>query len=220
MPAERITTATPWHVVLVLDDSTSMKANQGAENINRGLEALLDELEMKNMGTKERIWLSVVQFHSQPTLVVEHKSELQIRGTIPKFEANFGSTNMAAALDMALEVLNRNPGKTTDFNPYVLLLTDGAPDNPEAARSAALRLKAASPAAGQPYLVAVGVTQDADMDFLKSIASTPELAVFLPEPKDITKLLPTIGTIVGSAMGVDGVNRSIANVGTQILGSP
>ena len=42
MPASRITSNSPWHVIMVMDDSNSM-AGKPSEDLNLALEAMLTE---------------------------------------------------------------------------------------------------------------------------------------------------------------------------------
>jgi hypothetical protein len=62
----------------------------------------------------------------------------------------------------------RNPGVTTDFNPYVFLLLAGRADDEKLALRAAQVVSDFKVAAGEPRLLAFGIGSYVDMSLLNS----------------------------------------------------
>jgi uncharacterized protein YegL len=219
MPAERVTSNSPWHLVLLLDDSGSMGASGATKSLNEALDALIEEMKLLSQGTKPYFRLSIISFGSSTRLIAEAQSEQMVdKAKITSFTGDSGSTDMAGAFREAAAVLNRHPGRSTDFDPYIFLFTDGQPDNEEAALSAARVIHGMEVAAGKPRLVAIGLGPDVRMGFLQQIGTSgsglpnPEFARHLPNPVDISKALPPVGTIVSSGGGTKVVDQAIIDL--------
>lgn len=212
MPAERVTSNSPWHLVLVLDNSGSM-AGVAATKLNELLDTMLEEMKLISMGTKPYFKLSIIVFGSNVQLLAEGESEKIIdKMKITSFKGDSGGTNMAAALNEAAAVLKRKPGNPTDFEPYILLLTDGHPDNESAALKAAQAIRDMEVAAGKPHLVAIGLGDGVNMDFLRQVATNPELVKHLQKPEDLNRLFPVIGTLVTGEGGSHAVDQAIIDL--------
>lgn len=213
MPAPRVTSKTPWHVVFVLDDSGSM-AGDDSKVLNEALRAMIDEMTILTQGQKPYFKISIISFGSSAKSVVEGVSEADIDlDKIATFAGESGGTNMADALHLASEVLQRVPSQATDFTPYVFLMTDGHDHNPSAAADAASDLTKSDVPAGTPTLVTIGIgagTQNED--FLKNIASDVELYKGFSDPAGLIKLFPAIGTIAHSSTGEAAIKNAIANI--------
>jgi uncharacterized protein YegL len=212
MPAQRVTSNSPWHLVFVLDDSGSM-SGKPANKLNEGIGAMIEEMKLISQGTKPYFKLSVVVFGSRPEVLAEAQSEQTIDKTkITSFSGSRGNTDMAGALNETADILKRKPGNATDFDPYVFLLTDGQPDHEANALSAAQTLKNMEIAAGKPRLIAIGLGDNVNMSFLQQIASNPELAKHVDDPDELTRLFPMIGTVVTSAGGTQAVDQAIVDI--------
>lgn len=211
MPAERITSLTPWHVVFILDDSGSMSGAPAA-SVNQALTAMIAEMEILSQGEKPYFRVSIVSFGSHARILAEAQSEQDIDvQSVATFKGDSGGTNMADGLRTAYDILQRNPGKPTDFIPYVFLLTDGFPNDRHSTAEAAKLLTSSEIAAGSPELVAIGI-EGHDAEFLKSILKNPELYKGLEDHTALVRLFPAVGTVAKSQSGVDAVNKAIANI--------
>jgi len=200
MPANRVTSASPWHIVLVLDDSGSM-AGQEAMDLNQAVSGMISELQILSQGKKPYFRLSVIAFGSRPKTLIECQSEQQINVTaVTSFNGDSGSTDMAAALAAVTDLLRRNPGQATDFTPYVFLMSDGAPDDAASTEEAARQLKQINIPAGSPRLITVGFGA-ADDAFMRQLASQSELYIKCRSSHDLTNLFPQIGTTIGTVSG-------------------
>ena len=211
MPADRVTSNSPWHIILVLDDSGSMQGDP-VRYVNESVTAMVDEMKIISGGLKPYFKISIISFGSRPDVVCEATSEQAINlSKAASLQGDSGTTDAAAALNEALSVLQRYPGQPTDFTPYVFFLSDGEPDDEASALAAGDKLKNLSLSAGTPRVVTIGFGDVKD-DFMRKLATNPELYKKLPQPKDITKLFPVIGTIAQSATGTDSVDQAIMNL--------
>lgn len=208
MPASRVTSRNPWHVVLVLDDSGSM-SGQPSQDLNEAIKELIGEMETASMGQKPYFRVSVVSFGSNYHTIAEAVPETDLEeSAIANFQGSSGSTNAAAALDEAARILSNNPGEETDFEPFVFFLSDGYPDNASTALQAAEKIKNLSLPSGTPRVVTLGFGS-VDDDFMGKIANNSELYKKMSSSKDMVKFLPAIGTIGTQAAGAQDVEEAI-----------
>jgi len=208
MPASRVTSKTPWHMIWVLDDSGSMRG-PGSVAVNNAIKELIDALVTASMGQKPYFKVSVISFGSQPFVLAEAEVETSLdESKVASFSGDSGSTNMGAALDEAKRLLERNPGKETDFEPFVFLFSDGKPDNRDVALRSADKIKSLKLASGVPRLVTIGVG-DVDEDLMERAATNQELYKKLANYEEIVKLLPAIGTVGTQAGGAEDVEEAI-----------
>jgi uncharacterized protein YegL len=212
MPAERVTSFSPWHIIFVIDDSSSMKG-PGAAGVNESMDVMIEELKLLSQGVKPYFRISVVKFGSRSEVIAEVASEQNIhRDSVTKFDGTSGSTDIAAGLRDVKLILNRNPGEVSHFVPFVFLLSDGEPDDADAAKAVAAEIKQMAPPAGRPRIVTIGVGSKPDDDFLMEIATRPELYKKLDDPKELSKLFPAIGTIASSSGGAEAAESAIVNI--------
>jgi len=212
MPAERVRSQSPWHLVLVLDDSKSMEGAP-AEHVNNAVQMLISELKVLSGGSKPYFKLSVIQFGSRPNVLVEAVNEQGVDARqLSSLDGSSGGTDAAAALRETYGLLSRHPGVATDFTPFVFFLSDGAPDDSIAALEAGRMLKALDIPAGMPRIITIGFG-DANDAFMSQLASSPELYKRLKSPQDIGKFLPAIGTRITPriATGAAAIEKAIAN---------
>lgn len=212
-PTGRIQSNHPWHVIFVLDDSGSMSGS-AASSLNTAIQAMIDEMQVLSMGTKPYFKVSVISFGSDSTILCEAVNEQNVPlQRITSFMGASGTTNAAAALNDAYGILQRNPGQVTDFEPFIFFMSDGHPDDASGALSIASKLKNMSIDAGKARLVSIGLGSSVNDSFMEQLASNKELYKHLQNAKDITKLLPAIGTIAGTATGgAAGVVQAIVNI--------
>ena len=211
MPAERVTSLSPWHVVFVIDDSTSM-SNDPAKNVNAAMVQLISDMQLLSQGMKPYFKLSVISFGSDSKVLATLQNEMQIdTNVVANFQGTSGTTNAAGALTEAYNILANNGGSERDFEPFVFFLSDGDPDNPQLALDAGQKIKSMSVPAGTPRLVTLGFGATND-SFMRDLASNPELYKKLQTSSDITSVLPAVGTMTGKAPGADGVAQAIMHM--------
>lgn len=208
MPANRVTSKSPWHIVLVLDDSGSMMGKP-ASDVNEAIGELIDTLVTTSMGQKPYFKVSVISFGSNFSTLAEAVPETDLdENKVARFKGASGSTNIASALDEVARVLKANPGQANDFEPFIFVLSDGYPDDRPSALAAADRVKGLSLPSGTPRLITLGFG-NVDHDFMQKVATNSELYKQLDESSDIVRLLPTIGTMGSSGGGAEKVEESI-----------
>lgn len=208
MPASRVTSKNPWHIVLLLDDSGSM-SGQPCNDLNEAIKELIDALVTASMGQKPYFKVSVIAFGSNFNTLAEAVPETDIdENVVANFQGSSGSTNAAAALDEAARILSNNPGQETDFEPFVFFLSDGCPDNASTALQAADKIKNLSLPSGAPRIVTLGFG-NVDDGFMEGLANNSELYKKMDSSQDIVKLLPAIGTIGTQAGGAEDVEEAI-----------
>jgi uncharacterized protein YegL len=211
MPADRVTSKSPWHLVMILDDSGSM-SGPPADSLNKAVEAMVEEMRVTSNGMKPYFKLSIISFGTAPTSITTASSEQTIDLTkVTNFQGDSGSTDAAAALQMATRLLQANPNVESDFTPFVFFLSDGAPDDEAAALSAGSQLKSLQLQAGSPRLVTIGIGAPNDA-FMAKLASSPELYRRLADHRDVVRFFPQIGTVAGSQVGVQAVESAIMNL--------
>lgn len=144
---------------LVIDCSSSMSGNKLAQ-------AKKGAIEFTNDALKKGYSIGLIQFASEAELLCEPKPEIStLRFYVEKLVAS-GSTNMTAAIQLAMESLNIKNGLRA-----MVVVTDGIPDDPKAALDASQQAKERG-----IDIIAIG-TDDANKDFLIKLASRTELAV-------------------------------------------
>lgn len=175
-PAKPLFTGT---VYLVIDCSISMADGNKMNQAKQGASGFAYESQRKKYS------VGLIQFSS----VAEHVSDPQkdvscLNAAIERMSA-CGSTNMAAAINLAAEkFIDRNGEK------IICLVTDGMPDSRDAAIEAANRAKRAN-----IDIMTIG-TDDADRQFLEEIATKKELSVKVSRDQlaqsmvSMAKLLP------------------------------
>jgi Mg-chelatase subunit ChlD len=205
---KRITRRSPMHIVLVADDSLSMKG-PSADAATEAMHAWVNELHIKTRGKMPYFRFSLVMFGSKATTLAEGLDvrDVDIEGF--RLAGTSGTTNVAAALHQVQEILLRDGATGEWCPPFVFVFTDGKPTDgqghpTDAAEQAALdeaaRLKLLALPCGAPFLITLGFGEAKD-DFLRKLASKPSLYHRLPNAQALIKLLPSIGTPTVEAAG-------------------
>lgn len=197
MPADRVTSKTPWHWLLILDLSNEALSMGGVQAVD----ALIEEMKLISQGLKSYFRLSIIRPGSRPRVLTKAIGEREIdQGLVERQLRSPQSTDVAAALQEARDILLQNGGAPTDFTPYVFFLSDGAPDSVPDALAAASALKSMTVPAGTPKVVTIGFGP-ADDEFLRQLASTPEMYRRITDYRDLFTFLPPIGTLAAEGNG-------------------
>lgn len=166
-------------VFFLLDCSGSMGSNEKLQFAkNGGIEYAMDA---NSKGYK----IGLISFGSKANKILDLQENVEnFKTQISKLEVE-GSTNLTDAIRIAREALSSNKGERIIF-----IVTDGFPDNSDSAISEA-HLAAKSGI----EIMTLG-TDDADLNFLSSIATKKEFSKkvnrqdFQQGIKDMSKLLP------------------------------
>lgn len=149
-------------VYLVVDCSGSM-SGQKLEQAKKGALNFAKDAFTKNYST------GLVQFESTATHLCDPQRDIEaLRRCLRTIEAG-GTTNMADAVRLTTEKLKDKAGFRV-----MVVVTDGMPDDKEAALRAAKQAKD-----NRIDIITIG-TDDADEEFLKKLASRTELNIMVP----------------------------------------
>lgn len=208
MPADKVTSDTPWHIVFVLDNSGSMKESGDATQLREAMIATINEFQHRNSGGKDYFYVSAIAFDLEAKILFEHKKPSFIQNDVfDIFGTSEYMTDMSLALKTAGDILERNGGKETDFRPYVYLLSDGqANENTDSILVEAERIKTMDIPAGSPKIVSIGLGTDVEPSFLKKISSAESFVPIL-NAENLSYLFPKIGTLSGSGEGEEELDR-------------
>jgi Mg-chelatase subunit ChlD len=148
------------HVYLLMDASSSM-AGEPMEEARDAARAFLARCDF----TRTRVGL--ISFSDQVVLQAEATDNpRRLSSALLRIEAD-GTTNLAEAIELARSKLQELEGPR-----YIVILTDGYPDSPEAAVEEAEETRRTG-----LQIIAIG-TGDADREYLRRLASTEEGSVF------------------------------------------
>ncbi len=149
-------------VYLVVDCSGSMDGHKIGQ-VKRGI------LEFAQDATKTDYLVGLIKFDTSAAHLCEPKNDISDLAThLDKINAH-GSTNMAAAINMAREHL-----ADPQYARVMVIATDGRPDKTQSA------LQAGQTAKNDGIDIITIGTDDADLTFLKKLATTSELASKVP----------------------------------------
>lgn len=208
---KRITGKSPMHMVLIADDSGSMRGDP-AQAATKAIHAWVNELYVATRGRKPYFRFSLISFGSTPTIVAEGLDVRDVDVKTFVLDGTSGRTNLPAALATAREIVQRDGASAEHCPPVVFLFTDGKPtdesgyETPVAASAAlneAKALKSTQLVCGSPFIVALGFGEASDA-FLQQVASMPTLYHRLPNAQALIALLPDIGTPTVGGEGDEG----------------
>lgn len=209
---KRICRDHPMHIVLLADDSGSMKGKP-AQDVTLGIRTWLSELQAASAGgTKCYFLFSFVVFGSHARAIVSATNLNDIEPEEIAVEGASGKTNMAEALAVAREVLSADRSTPAFCPPFVFLYTDGHADDRDRALEQANLLKDMRLSCGTPQIVTLGFGDSTDDDLLARLATSPELYKKTRDASELAMLLPAIGTptTAGAGATVDAFRRRIA----------
>jgi Mg-chelatase subunit ChlD len=217
MPAARVRSTSPIHWVLLLDNSNSMA--KCASLVSEAIREFIGTLRAFVSGSsKSYCKISVLTFgNSVDAPLLENVREADVTADkLPTIFGNGGNTNVGPALDAARLLLQRSPSKSTDFQSFVLLLTDGQFTDADgtAPYRAAEALKHQILPQGQTQLLCLGFG-DAKLAALQQMATKQDglpLASVFKSVEELMQILPSIGSLSfqsgNTEEGVASINRS------------
>lgn len=154
--------------VLVLDVSGSMAGNP-IQELNNGLQDFYEEIS-NDLTTSQRLEVALVAFNHVVSTI--QSPALVENFTMPKLLA-CGSTATVNAVRNAIDIVAARKAwyKTTNqtyYRPWIILMTDGEPDNGQDIDGLSLQIK--QDTANKSYMfLPIGVGQDANMEVLAKI---------------------------------------------------
>lgn len=200
MPANRVTSRSPWHIVLVLDDSFSMQGPKIAM-LNEAIRRMIAEMTEISGGMKPYFRLSIIRFGDDAEVLSEAENEQEIDLTlVTSLRGDSGLTNATAALEEAYALLERTPARVTEFEPFLFFFSDGQPNDKVSALEVGDRLKAMNLASGRLHLITVGFG-DVDEEFMRHLGACDDGSsrfCKLTDERHILEFFPKIGTLTVS----------------------
>ena len=169
-------------VYLVIDSSGSMAGQKIAQAKNGALDFAGEALA-------KRYAVGLISFSSAATHICEPREEVShVQRHLAGLEPG-GSTNMAAGIELATAKLKGKPGPLA-----MVVITDGMPDDEEAALTAARDAKNCG-----IDVITVG-TDDADQSFLQKLASRDDLVVLVAR-EELGKAITSAAKMLPEAVG-------------------
>lgn len=151
--------------VLVRDCSGSMSGGKAAE-ATKASQGLVEELA--NPANRDGFEVAVINFESSANLVDDVTLASALSGRLSPVHGG-GGTDMASGLKIAVEVLSRPVFQTEEYlRPVIVAFSDGQTSNRASAEELAKSLRVSAD------VVSVAFGSDADENFLRSIATSPE----------------------------------------------
>ena len=157
-------------LVLVLDVSGSM-AGAPINELNDGIKVLFEDIKEDNVAS-QRLEIGIVTFDSN-VKVAREPENIWSNTNVPHFTAG-SSTAMVDGLREGIKIVRaaKEYYKSTNqgyYRPWVILITDGAPDSGQDINGISSEIKAAVNAS-EFWFFAVGV-ENADMNLLQQISA-------------------------------------------------
>ena len=169
-------------VYLVVDCSGSMAGHKIAQ-------AKKGALDFAGQALTKKYAVGLISFSSAASRICEPRQEVShVRRHLPGLEPG-GSTNMAVGIELATAKLKGKLGPLA-----MVVITDGMPDDQEAALTAARDAKESV-----IDIITVG-TDDADQSFLRKLASRDDLVVVVAR-EELGKAITSAAKMLPEAVG-------------------
>ena len=197
-------------ICFALDTSGSMMGNP-IKQLNMGLQNFLASIK-NNDDTRNSTDIAIITFGSKVEIVMPFGEMAKDKG-IPEITASTTLTPIGEGILTALELLNaRKEGYKQMgikyYQPWLVVITDGAPQGPNAMQNMELAIKACNELEANDKLVVfnIGVGSGVDFDILKRLSIKREEPISV-NSADFAKLFEFLGSssssIVSSGMSDD-----------------
>lgn len=213
MPASRVTSASPWHVVLVGNAQPDKRESMAP--VSEALDFMIEEMSLISGGGKPLFRVSIVDGSRQPQIVAEAARDVEaaeLLAAAKPARKTRKPPQLADLLNTARSILETHQGNRTDHTPWVIVMSNNASGD-QRAEAAAEALKTLNISAGAPR-VAVFDFQTVASPMLQAIVSDATLYRQIASPDAVAVALPTLVNIGGSARadGDPTAGRSIRTI--------
>ena len=204
-------------ICFALDTSGSMMGNP-IKQLNMGLQNFMASIKA-NDETRSSTDIAIITFGSKVDIVMPFGKISKERG-LPEISASTTLTPIGEGIITALELLNARKEGYKEFGikyyqPWLVVITDGAPQGPNAMKNMELAIAACNELEKNDKLVVfnIGVGSGVDFDILKRLSVKREAPISV-NSVDFGKLFEFLGSssssIVSSGMNDDALYNMTA----------
>ena len=177
--------------ILVRDCSGSMSGSK-ASDATLASQRLVEELS--NPANRDGFEVAVIDFESSANLVNDVSLASALNGRLSPVYGG-GGTDIASGLEIAVKILSRSVFQSEDYlRPVVVAFSDGQTCNRSNAEVLAGSLRIAAD------FVSVAFGSDADEDFLRSIATSPDHFYHCTDGGSLRSFFAAVGATMGVSL--------------------
>ena len=204
-------------ICFCLDTSGSMMGNP-IKQLNMGLSNFIASIKA-NDDTKSATDIAIVTFGSSVEIVMPF-GKIRDEG-LPEISASTTLTPIGEGILTALELLNARKEGYKDmgikyYQPWLVVITDGAPQGPNAMANMELAIKACNELESNDKLVIfnIGVGNSVDFDILKKLSLKREEPISVSS-SDFGKLFEFLGSSSSSVVSSGMSDDALYNINTE-----
>lgn len=205
-------------ICFCLDTSGSMLGNP-IKQLNMGLSNFIASIKA-NDDTRSATDISIITFGSKVEIVMPF-GKIGKDSSLPEISASTTLTPIGEGILTALELLNARKEGYKDmgikyYQPWLVVITDGAPQGPNAMANMELAIKACNELESNDKLVIfnIGVGNSVDFDILKRLSVKREEPISVSSG-DFGKLFEFLGSSSSSVVSSGMSDDSLYNLNTE-----
>ena len=208
-------------ICFALDTSGSMMGNP-IKLLNMGLQNFMASIKA-NDDTRSSTDIAIVTFGAKVEIVMPFGKISKEKG-VPEIKASTTLTPIGEGILTALELLNTRKEGYKEmgikyYQPWLVVITDGAPQGPNAMQNMELAIKACNELESEDKLVIfnIGVGSGADLEILKRLSLKREEPISVSSA-DFGKLFEFLGSSSSSIVSSGKSDDSLYNINTEPQG--
>ncbi|MCR4671417.1 MAG: VWA domain-containing protein [Saccharofermentans sp.] len=205
-------------ICFALDTSGSMMGNP-IKQLNMGLQNFLASIKA-NDDTRASTDIAIITFGSKVEVVMPF-GKISKENKIPEISASTTLTPIGEGVLTALELLNMRKEGYKElgikyFQPWLVVITDGAPQGPNAMANMELAIKACNELESNDKLVVfnIGVGSGVDWDILRRLSVKREEPISV-NSADFGKLFEFLGSSSSSIVSSGMSDDALYNISTE-----
>lgn len=208
-------------ICFALDTSGSMMGIP-IKQLNMGLQNFVASIK-SNDDTRNSTDIAIITFGSKVDIVMPFGKISKEKG-LPEIKASTTLTPIGEGILTALELLNARKEGYKEmgikyFQPWLVVITDGAPQGPNAMQNMELAIKACNELESDDKLVVfnIGVGNGVDFDLLKRLSLKRDEPISI-NSTDFTKLFEFLGSSSSSIVSSGMSDDALYNIDTSPKG--
>ena len=205
-------------ICFCLDTSGSMLGNP-IKQLNMGLSNFIASIKA-NDDTRSATDIAIITFGSKVEIVMPF-GKIGKDSSLPEISASTTLTAIGEGILTALELLNARKEGYKDmgikyYQPWLVVITDGAPQGPNAMQNMELAIKACNELESNDKLVIfnIGVGNSVDFDILKRLSLKREEPISVSSG-DFGKLFEFLGSSSSSVVSSGMSDDALYNINTE-----